>query len=726
LREPIVMAGSIKSNVLRASGPDALKTPFMSHSNIILAVGLVTILATLLIRLPTPVLDVLLACSISLAVAVLIITLTSKEALELSTFPSLLLFVTLFRLSLNVASTRLILLQGDAGKIIQTFGDFVAGGSFVVGVVIFLILVVIQFIVITRGAERISEVAARFTLDAMPGKQMAIDADLNAGMITEAQANERRAKIVKESEFYGAMDGASKFIRGDAKAGIIITAINIIGGIAMGYSRGMTVIGAIRTYSILSIGDGLVSQLPSMIISISSGFLVTKISSKYSVGQDLSRQFLKTSEPLTIASFIIAALALVPGLPRIPFLLLAAGTALTGRTVARSGKPHPGKLEDSEQPTKAEKQPVEDLLDIDRVSVQVGVRLISMVDPRKDSTVFDRIGALRRKFAQELGIVIPLVRLRDNINLEPSTYEIRILDHIVAKGRLEPNMFLAMDAGNVQTKVEGIETTEPVYGLPALWIAPADKEKAELNGYTVIDPESVFITHLSETLKQHADELLTREDVQLLVDRLRKTQPSLVGEVVGADGEVPIGLLQRVLKNLLTDAIPIRELTVILESLGENASKTKNTGVLTEMVRKCLNRTITELYKNEAGKISALTLNPALEHQMVSTLRQEADGIKLTLPTEMAMDISRKSAQSWKAAMDKGMDKVVLLCDSRLRSPLAAMLSRTVPLLPVIAYDEIVLGTEVEPIETISIQQTGMTAPEEQGQLTPALAGGAM
>jgi len=720
------MAGSLQSNVSGAPGQNTLKTPFMSHSNIILAVGLVTVLATLLIPLPTLLLDMLLACSISLAVAVLIITLSSKEALELSTFPSLLLFVTMFRLSLNVASTRLILLQGNAGEIIQTFGGFVAGGSFVVGLVIFLILVVIQFIVITKGAERISEVAARFTLDAMPGKQMAIDADLNAGAITETQANERRAKIVKESEFYGAMDGASKFIRGDAKAGIIITAINIIGGIAMGYSRGMTVAGAVRTYSILSIGDGLVSQIPSMIISISAGFLVTKFSSKYSVGQDLSRQFLKTSEPLTIAAVIIAALALVPGLPPIPFLLLAAGVFLTGRTVARSEKARSGKLKDSAQPTKAEKQPVEDLLDVDRVSVQVGVRLISMVDPRKDSAIFDRIGALRRKFAQELGIVIPLVRLKDNINLEPTTYEIRILDHIVAKGKLEPNMFLAMDAGNVQTKVEGIETNEPVYGLPALWIAPADKEKAELNGYTVIDPESVFITHLSETLKKHASELLTREDVQLLVDRLRKTQPSLVGEVVGTNGEVPIGMLQRVLKNLLADAIPIREMTVILESLGENTSKTKNTDVLTEMVRKCLNRTITELFKNEAGKVSAITMEPALEHQMVSNLRQEANGINFALPAEIAMDISRKTALAWKAAMDKGKDKVVLLCDSRLRSPLAAMLSRTVSLLPVIAYDEIVLGTEVEPIETISIHQNEVTAPEEQGQLAPALAGGAM
>ncbi len=705
---------SLGPHLAKSANGDLLNTPLASHSNIIMAVGLVVILATLLVPLPTPLLDMLLACSLSLAVAVLIITLSSKEPLELSTFPSLLLFVTLFRLSLNVASTRLILLQGNAGKIIQTFGGFVAGGSFVVGLVIFLILVVIQFIVITKGAERISEVSARFTLDAMPGKQMAIDADLNAGIITEAQANERRAKIVKESEFYGAMDGASKFIRGDAKAGIIITAINIIGGIAMGYTRGMTVGSAIKTYSILSIGDGLVSQIPSMIISISSGFLVTKISSSRSVGQDLSSQFLKTSQPLMIAASIIAAMALVPGLPKIPFFLLAIGTVLMGRAVAQSEKGLKKKPETLPQQVKAEKQPVEELLDIDRISVNVGVRLISMVDPRKQSTVFDRIGALRRKFAQQLGLVMPLIRLRDNINLEPTAYEIRLTDLPVAKGRLEPDMFLAMDSGAVQTKVEGIETTEPVYGLPALWITPANKEKAELNGYTVIDPESVFITHLSETLKKHADELLTREDVQLLVDRLRTTQPSLVGEVVAADGAVPIGLLQRVLKNLLKNGIPIRELTVILEALAEYASKTKNTVVLTEMVRKSLSRTITEQYKSEDGKISAITLEPVLEHQMASTLRQEADDINLALPTEMAMDISRKIAQAWKAAMDKGKDKVVLLCDSRVRAPLAVMLSRTVPLLPVIAYDEIVLGTEVEPIETISLQQTQEAEPKEQ------------
>jgi len=707
------MAGQRQSNLHGSPGSNSLDAPLASYSNIIIAVGLVSVLATLIVPLPTPVLDMLLACSISLSIAVLIVTLSSREALELSTFPSLLLFVTLFRLSLNVASTRLILLQGNAGKIIQTFGGFVAGGSFVVGIVIFLILVIIQFIVITKGAERISEVSARFTLDAMPGKQMAIDADLNAGIITETQANQRRAKIVKESEFYGAMDGASKFIRGDAKAGLVITAVNIIGGIAMGYSRGLPISGAIRTYSILSIGDGLVSQIPSVIIAVSSGFLVTKISSRYSVGQDLSKQFLKASQPLVIAGVIIMMMAAVPGLPKIPFLLLGIGSVLLSRMVSKSDKGRKQQRTVSPQ-TKAEKQPVEELLDVDRISVQVGVRLISMVDPRKDSTIFDRIGALRRKFARQLGIIIPLVRLRDNINLEPTAYEIRIAELPVAKGRLEPEMFLAMDPGTVQTKIKGIETTEPVYGLPALWITSANKEKAEINGYTVIDPESVFITHLSETLRKHAGDLLTREDVQLLVDRLRKTQPSLVGEVIGPDREVSIGLLQRVLKNIINDGIPIRELTAILESLGEHASKTKNAAVLTELVRKRLSRSITEQCKNDNSRILALTLDPALEHQIASTLQQDADGINLALPSEMAMEISRKTALAWKAAMDNGKDKVVLLCDAKLRSPLAVMLSRTVPMLWVVAYDEIVLGTDVEPIDTISIQQSESIQPKKR------------
>jgi flagellar biosynthesis protein FlhA len=699
-----------------AGDEGVLNLPFASYTNIILALGLVAILATLIVPLPTILLDLLLACSISLSIAVLIVTLSSREALELSTFPSLLLFTTLFRLSLNVASTRLILLQGDAGRIIHTFGSFVAGGSVVVGIVIFLILVIIQFIVITKGAERISEVSARFTLDAMPGKQMAIDADLNAGAITEAQANERRATIVKESEFYGAMDGASKFIRGDAKASLIITAVNIIGGIAMGYSRGMGITAAIKTYSILSIGDGLVSQIPSVIISISSGFLVTKISSSASVGLDLSRQFLRTGQPLTTAACIVAAMALVPGMPKVQFLLLAAGTALLGRMATKAEK-MPRKQATAPQ-KKPEKEPVEDLLDVDRVSVHVGVRLIGMVDPRKSNTIFDRIGALRRQFAQQMGLIIPLVRLRDDLNLEPNAYEIRLAEAPVAQGFLEPEMFLALDAGTVvgannhSPVLEGIKTTEPVYGLPALWVAPGKKETAELSGCTVIDPESVFITHLSETLKRHADELLTREDVQLLVDRLRKNQPSLVGEVVGAEGEVSIGLLQRVLRNLLKSGLPIRELTSILEALAEHAGKTKNAATLTEVVRKSLSRAITEQYRDPAGKVTVIAFEPAFEHQLTSNLRQEGGELILNTSAQTAVELNRRIADAWKSAMDKGKDKAVLLCDARLRGPLAQMLSRSLPMLPVVAYDEIVLGTQVEPIETIAVTSEEMTIKE--------------
>ncbi|MFC1763399.1 flagellar biosynthesis protein FlhA [Planctomycetota bacterium] len=700
-------------------------SPLITHSNTILAISLVAVLATLIIPLPTFLLDLFLACSISLAVAVLIVTLSAKEALELSTFPSLLLFVTLFRLSLNVASTRLILQNGDAGHVIETFGQFVAGGNIVIGLVIFLILVIIQFIVITKGSERISEVSARFTLDAMPGKQMAIDADLNAGLITEAQANERRGKIIKESEFYGAMDGASKFIRGDAKAGLIITVINLIGGIVRGYST-LGFRGAIDTYSVLSIGDGLVSQIPSVIISVSSGFLVTKISSQHSVGQDLTKQFFQASKPLTTAAVIVASMALIPGLPKIQFLILASGMAALGRMAAREEQAPvtataPGTPGQATSKKKTDAEPVEELLEVDRVSVHVGVRLIGMVDPRKSDAIFERIGALRRKYVQELGLVLPLVRLRDDINLEPNAYEIRLSESAVAKGFLEPSLFLAMDPGTVQSKVKGIETTEPVYGLPALWISPDDREEAELSGYTVIDPESVFMTHLSETLRQHADELLTREDVQLLVEQLRKTQPSLVGDAVGADGSVPIGLLQRVLRNLLRDGIPVRELTVILESLSENAGKTKNPMVLTELARKALMRTITEQCKDRTGKVTAMTFDPALEHHLTAHLQQDNGQLLLGLPSEQAMELNREIARAWKSVMDRGLEKVILLCDARLRASLAEMLSRTVRMLSVIAYDEIVPGTDVEPVETIQIETEQATMSQTQALGAPGL-----
>ncbi len=685
-----------------------------SRSNITFAAGLVAILATLLIPLPTFLLDIGLACSISLSIAVLVIVLATNEPIELSTFPSLLLVTTLFRLSLNVASTRLILLDGDAGTIIDTFGNFVVGGNIVVGLVMFIIIVVIQFVVITKGATRISEVSARFVLDAMPGKQMAIDADLNAGYITDKEAKERRQKIVKESEFYGAMDGASKFIQGDVKAGLIITSINLIGGIILGYMRDMPIQEAITRYSILSIGDGLVSQIPSIIIAVSSGFLVSKIRSTNTISFDLTHQLLKHTQPLAIASVVIGAFALVPGFPKIPFLILAAAcgyVAFSGRKPKKETK----KEETEETNVAADVQddtPPEELLTVDVLSILVGVRLIGLVDPRKKSSVFDRIGALRRKFAQQMGLIIPLVRLRDNINLEPNAYEIRLYDHVIASGNIEPDCFLAMDSGTVTKTITGSPTKEPVYGLPALWVTAANKEEAEISGYTVIDPESVLITHLSETLSKHAYEMLSREDVQQLTDRLRQNHPSLVGEVVGE--QVSVGLLQRILQNLLKEGISIRDLQLILEAVGENASRTRNPILLTEVARKALKRAITEQFKDSAGQITAIAIDPNVEHYLISHLEQGTDSISLAIMPEMAMELNRNIAEAWKSAMEKAYENVILLCDARIRAALYNIIERSMTRLPVVAYDEIAPSTNIEAIETVTLTETAQLLSEQQ------------
>ncbi|MHC5060373.1 MAG: flagellar biosynthesis protein FlhA [Planctomycetota bacterium] len=693
--------------------PGALTLQLASKSNLIFAVALVAVLATLLIPLPTFLLDIGLSISISIAIGILLIVLGTNQPVEMSTFPSLLLITTLFRLALNVASTRLILLQGNAGTIINTFGNFVAGGNLIVGLVMFMVLVSIQFIVINKGAGRISEVSARFVLDAMPGKQMAIDADLNAGNITDAEAKKRREDIVKESEFYGAMDGASKFIQGDAKAGVIITAINLLGGIILGYTRGMTIPNAIRQYSILSIGDGLVSQIPSIIVAVSSGFLVSKIRSKNTISYDMTRQMLRTSQPIGIAALVIGAFAFVPGFPKTPFFIVAAACGYFAYSSRKLEQTSQTEDQPASEGTAEDQTPIEELLDVDVLSILVGVRLISLVDPRKKSSVFERIGALRRKIAQQLGLIIPLVRLRDNINLEPNAYEIRLYDHVIAKGFIEPDKFLAMDSGTVQKTVKGQPTKEPVYGLPALWVLPTDKENAEMNGYTVIDPESVLITHLSETLNRHAHELLTREDVQQLVDRLRQTQPSLVGEVVGE--LVSVGLLQRTLQNLLKENLSIRDLSLILEALGENASKTKNTTLLTEVARKKLTRTITDQHRNLTNSIAAITFDPKLEHYLISTLNQQAESISLAVPPEMAIELNRNIANAWKLAMENGNDAAVLLCDARVRPAVFDMIERSIPRLPVIAYDEIVAGVDIQPVQTVSLTETAALI-SEQGQ----------
>ena len=690
-------------NTTASSPPDLSPGPLnrlMAHNDIIFAIGVAVVLATLLIPMPTFMLDMLLSCSIAVALATLVVVLSARESIELSTFPSLLLFVTLFRLSLNVASTRLILLQGDAGAIIRTFGDMVVGGSLVIGLVVFLILVVIQFVVITKGSERISEVAARFNLDAMPGKQMAIDADMNAGLIGEEEARRRREKIVQESEFYGAMDGASKFVRGDAIAGLIITAINLIGGFAVGMSGGLTAGEAVKTYAILAIGDGLVSQIPAVIISTAAGFLITKTTTKSNISQDLIRQMMARSRPFGIASFLLGAMIFVPGFPKAPFIVLSLGAGLMARTLARrerqAKEPKPVKPDQD-----AEQTPVEELLDVDRLSIQVGARLIKTVDPRRKDSLSHRISPLRRKFAQEYGVVLPLIRLRDNVTLEPNRYEIRLHNHIISTGRLEPDKLLAMDPGTVQNQIAGQATQEPVFNLPALWIDPDQKQQAELNDYTVVDPESVLVTHLSESLKRYAYELLSRDDVQALVDRLREKQPTLVNEVVGE--RVPIGLLQRVLQNLLREGIAIRDLAQILEVLGDHSARTKDVGTLTELVRKVLARTITEQYCDAEGKIQAIVLEPSLEYELRNSINTDRGEETFAVPPERMMELGRKIVEAWRTAMEAGNDKAVMLCDSLLRPHLGGMLSRQLPQLSILAYDEITIGTKVDSVATVTL-----------------------
>ncbi len=678
----------------------------LGHNDIGLAAGLALVLATLLIPLPPLVLDVLLACSIAVAVGTMVTVLSTRESIELSTFPSLLLFVTLFRLSLNVASTRLILLNADAGDIIATFGNLVAGGSLTIGLVVFLILVIIQFVVITKGAERISEVAARFNLDAMPGKQMSIDADLNAGLIGEEEARTRRDKIHRESEFYGAMDGASKFIRGDAVAGLIITAVNLVGGIIVGLTRGLSLTQSLQTYSVLAIGDGLVSQIPALIISTSAGFLISKTRTQENLSQDLVRQMLARSRPVAIAAGLLAAMVFVPGFPRVPFLVLAGGAALLARHLAAKERADREATEKPAPRTESDEEAVEHLLEVDRIAVLVGTRLIKTVDPRRQDSLFHRIAPLRKRFARELGLVLPLIRLRDDMALGPSDYAIQIHNHTVASGTLDPDRLLAMDPGTVQTPLKGRTCTEPVFHLPALWIGADQKEEAELAGYTVVDPETVLVTHLSELLRVHAHEILSRDDVQHLVDRLRDRQPTLVQGVVGE--AVSLGLLHRVLQTLLKDGIPIRNLGQILEALGDTATRTKDPAILTEMVRKALVRAITGQHTDAAGRILALTLSPSLEHDLRESLAAEGDAEALRLPPDRALDLVRRLREAWTRAMEAGHDKTVLVCDYRLRPHLAALLSRQMPELPILAYDEVASGTPMEAVGTVSLGAGGV------------------
>jgi flagellar biosynthesis protein FlhA len=661
------------------------------RSELILSLALLGVLVVLLIPLPPLLLDMLLAFNLSLTILLMLVTLSATQPLDFSVFPSVLLLMTLFRLSLNVATTRLVLLKGSAGMIVATFGNFVVGGNLVVGLVIFLILIIIQFVVITRGASRISEVAARFTLDAMPGKQVAIDAELNAGAIDEGEAKRRRQHLMREAEFYGAMDGASKFVRGDAIAGLVITAVNLIGGVIIGFIRGSTLTQALHTYSILTVGDGLVSQIPALIVATASGILVTKATSQRSLGQEISSQFMTSPRPMAIGALILAGLAFAPGLPAFPFLLLAAGLWVMSRRMMPKAAPPSADKAPNAAAKPAVEVPLEEFLQVDRACVEIGARLIPLVEPKRGSGLLDRIGGLRRDLARRNGLWVPPVRVRDNIQLEADAYRILVGGREVARGQIRPERWLAIDPGGTRLALDGEATKDPSFGLAAKWITENDRQRAELAGYTVVDAPSVLITHLGEMVRRHAHELLSREDLKSLMDKVKETSPAVVDELI--PNVLTMGALHRVLTLLLEERVPISNLTRILESLANHAPQMKDPVELCERVRGDLGRTICDRFRDENCRLHVLVLDPRLELELRRALHEKNLALE---PPRLEQLVVRLANESRKLAA-RGQE-LGLLSDSSIRRPLRQAIARSLPDLAVIAYQEVPSDLLLEPV----------------------------
>ncbi len=684
------------------------KTPFarlLSQGEIALALGVIGIFVVLIIPVPPFLLDMLITVNISATLLLLLVTLHAKRPLDLSTFPSILLFLTLFRLALNVAATRQILLHGYGGQVIASFGEFVVGGNIVVGMVVFLVIVVIQFIVITKGTTRISEVAARFTLDAMPGKQMSIDADLNAGLITEDQARSRRESISKEAEFHGAMDGASKFVSGDAIAGIVIVLINIVGGIVMGMRQGMPVSEALQHYTILTVGDGLVSQIPSFIIATASAVIITKTASSENLGRDLSGQMFSQPKAVAFAAGILAMFSIVPGLPKMPFMILAGFFGMLFFILRKSNKQILIE-EETEKETKKigqesqSEESVEKLLHVDRMGIEVGYRLVPLVDPQKNGGILERINALRRQMARDMGIMVPPIRVRDNLQLGANQYAIKIRGQEISKGELFPECYLAIDSGTTTKVIEGMKTSDPAYGLPAQWISGAIKEDAEASGYTIVDPVSVMITHLTEIIKSHAYEILCREDVQKLVENLKKESPTVVEEL--APGIMPLASIQEVLKNLLKEQVPIRDMATILETIADCAPVTKDAEVITEYVRQKISRMICQRYQNAEGKIGVISFDPQLEQAIANAIHKTERGNLLALEPNMAQKLIDKLAEIVKGSLSSGYE-AVLLTSSNVRSHIRRLIENALPQVPVLSYKEISQGVRIESLGIVKL-----------------------
>lgn len=675
------------------------------RSDIIAALGLVSILMIMIIPLPPIVLDLFLSFNITIALLILVIALYTFKATEFSVFPSILLATTLLRLALNVASTRLILLHGDqgpaaAGKVIQSFGQFVVGGNYVVGIVVFTILVLINFMVIVKGAGRVAEVAARFTLDAMPGKQMAIDADLNAGLIDEDEARTRRQEISDEAAFHGAMDGASKFVKGDAIAGIIITLVNIGAGFVIGVlQKDMPIAEAAQNYTILTVGDGLVGQIPALIISTAAGLLVTRATGEKDFGSDLQKQFTAYSVALWVVAVILLAFALIPGLPFLPFLVLSVSLGSLAYYLDRKKEKEaliPEEQATTPQPRATENY--EEMLNVDLLELEVGYGLIPLVDANQDGELLGRIQSIRKQFAANSGFIVPPIHIKDNLQLNPNQYTFALKGIMVAESEVLPDHHMAMDPGIVTERIPGIDTVEPAFGLPAIWITEDRKEKAQIAGYTVVDCTTVVATHLTEIIKKNAHELIGRQEVQNLLDNLLKTYPKLVEELV--PNVLSLGTIMRVLQNLLKEGVSIRDLRTILETMADWAPATQDTDILTEYVRHALSRTIcSELTQN--GVIPLITLSKDVEDIIQNSVQHREQGSYLAIDPQNAQKILDAIGETTNAF--QGGQVPTLLVNPQIRPHVRSLTERYYPTLTIISHNEITPNLKVKSLGTVTI-----------------------
>jgi flagellar biosynthesis protein FlhA len=681
----------------------------LKHTDLMAALAVVMLVTMLVVPLPPMILDLLITMNISGGLAIVVATMYLSKPLDFSVFPSLLLLTTMFRLAINVSVTRRILSTGDAGTVVKAFGQFVVGGNVVIGLVIFMILIVIQFVVVTNGAGRVAEVGARFTLDAMPGKQMAIDADLNAGLITDQEARTRRSEIAREADFYGAMDGASKFVKGDAMAAVMITMINLIGGIVVGVlQRHLSFSDAIQTYSMLTVGDGLAAQIPALLISVATGILVTRSASERDLGSEIAKQILQQRKAPLVAGGVISAFALVPGLPKLPFLLIGGTLFMIGRAV-RNGLPEmfltPVVETATPAPAPAEtdgssRDVVLKELPIDALELGIGFGLVPLVDRRSGGTLASRVSMIRRQIAGDLGMVIPRVRIHDELDLDSHEYMFKVRGSEVARGQIMAGHLLAMDPGDAIGKLNGIPTTEPAFGLPAIWVHQSQHAEADALGYTVVDAESVIVTHLTETIKTHAASLLTRQDARALLDQLKQSNEAVVNEVV--PDVLSLGEIQRVLQALLSEGVSIRDLGAIVEAVGDKARLTRDPSLLAEYARQALGRSITAPYLDANRTLHAITLDPSIEHELATAITQTNEGEYLAMePTRAHAVVAALRAQS-DGAVTRGGARPVLLCSARVRRHLRRLVEQTLPHLAVCSYNEIASGISVETIGVVS------------------------